>query len=187
MNDNQIDKIIRKRIDSGVFEDGRYSKEMHDDFIKSINEEVGIYSLSTEKTNLLMWAHYADSHKGYCIGLDYNELLKASGSIGSVLYRSKFPKLSLNPISPELDFIKLLRTKSKEWQYEKEFRIIMRHMARKTLPLPDSAIKEVILGYNMEQKFKDEIIKIVKNKSVKIRIFESTANGEKYLLDLNEI
>jgi len=100
---SEIHRICKERIDSGFYKD----------YLKSINEEFGIFSLSKSKNNLLMWSHYADSHKGYCIGFDHEMLLNISGSLGSVIYSNLFPKLSLFPKSDALDFLKLLRTKSK--------------------------------------------------------------------------
>lgn len=178
------DEIIRKRINSGVFIDGKYSKDGYNDFIKSINEEIGIFSLSENNSNILMWSHYADSHKGYCIGLDYNVLLSLAGRIEPVIYSEKFPKLSLFPKSLTDDFMQLFITKSKDWEYEKEVRIVMRFKARQTIKIPDKCIKEIIFGYKMEEKHKNEIIDLTKTRSSPIQIYEATANGEKFKLDI---
>lgn len=34
----------------------------------------GIYSMTTEHDNILMWSHYSDRHHGFCIGLKPKEL-----------------------------------------------------------------------------------------------------------------
>lgn len=183
----EIDKIIKDRINSGAFKNGNYSNEWHDNFIKSINAEIGIYSLSENNSNILMWSHYADSHKGYCIGLDYNILAQTFGSIGPVTYTNKFPRLSMFPKSATDDFIRLFITKSKDWEYEREIRIINRFKARQIIRIPDECIREVILGYKMGQNSKDEIIRIIESKSTPIEIFEAKINKEKYKLDLIKI
>ncbi|MBL0525135.1 DUF2971 domain-containing protein [Aeromonas dhakensis] len=36
--------------------------------------ELGVVSFSETSRNLLMWAHYANEHKGMCIGFDPNVL-----------------------------------------------------------------------------------------------------------------
>ncbi|NOZ47165.1 MAG: DUF2971 domain-containing protein [Chlorobi bacterium] len=180
------DRIIKERIGSGAFIGSKYSKEIHEDFIKKINKEIGIYSLSENKSNILMWSHYADSHKGYCVGLDYNILLKKIGSISPVIYSDKFPQLSLFPKDSIADFMQLFITKSKDWAYEKEVRIIMRYKARHTIKIPDECIKEIIFGYKMEKDDKNEIIDLIKTKSTPIAIYEATANSEKFKLDINK-
>lgn len=181
------DRIIKERIGSGVFKDSKYSKEYHENFIKNINREIGIFSLSENNSNILMWSHYADSHKGYCVGLYFNILLKIVGSIGPVTYTNKFPKLELLPKSPVKDFMKLLTTKSKDWEYEKEIRILIRFMARKTITIPDNCIREVIFGHKMDKKHKKEIIELLKTKSTPIEIFQATMNGKKFKLDINKV
>ncbi len=34
---------------------------------------------SEKHKNILMWGHYADSHRGICIGFDYSKLLVSTG------------------------------------------------------------------------------------------------------------
>jgi hypothetical protein len=38
-------------------------------------QNIGVLSISSEKLNILMWSHYADYHKGVCIGFDYTKLV----------------------------------------------------------------------------------------------------------------
>ncbi len=35
--------------------------------------KAGIYSLSKSYNENLMWTHYANKHRGYCLGFDYNK------------------------------------------------------------------------------------------------------------------
>jgi hypothetical protein len=184
---SERDKIIKERIGSGAFKDSKYSKEYHENFIKSINKEIGIFSLSENSANILMWSHYADSHRGYCVGLDFNILLGIVGSIGAVTYSDKFPKLELLPKLPVEDFMKLLTTKSNDWKYEKEIRVVMRFKARETIKIPNNCIREVILGHKMEEKHKKEIIALIKTKSAPIEIFQANINGERFKLDINKV
>jgi len=48
---------------------------------QEVTNNIGVYSLSESSCpdNELMWAHYANSHKGFCIAYDV-DLLKQSGS-----------------------------------------------------------------------------------------------------------
>jgi hypothetical protein len=79
-------------------------------------------------------------------------------SIGPVTYSDKFPVLSLFPKDPVADFMQLFMTKSIDWAYEREIRIIMRYKARQTVKIPDECIKEIIFGYKMEEPHKKEIM-----------------------------
>jgi hypothetical protein len=80
----------------------------------------GVLCLSEKKDDLLQWSHYADRHKGICLGFD----LGNGGKFAPVKYvadRFRFPtKL-------DEDFMwKLLSTKSLHWSYEKEWRVFLK-------------------------------------------------------------
>src|SRR5690606_33927290 len=49
------------------------------DEVLSMDNKMGIYSLSKTPLDELLWAHYANSHKGFCIGYDIDVLLKNDG------------------------------------------------------------------------------------------------------------
>ncbi|MBV9575704.1 MAG: DUF2971 domain-containing protein [Gammaproteobacteria bacterium] len=39
-----------------------------------VHNQLGILSLSSCNDSILMWSHYADFHKGFCIGFKTNSL-----------------------------------------------------------------------------------------------------------------
>lgn len=105
--------------------------DMKEMFQKSINkieleykEENYFTCFSEENNNPLMWAHYADSHKGICIEYDYDKIPKEiKRLIFSIIYKEKRydatqllayhnKNLARNP-----SFYK-----SSMWRYEKEWR-----------------------------------------------------------------
>lgn len=109
--------------------------------------------------NALMWAHYADNHKGFCI--EYEVDIKTPGLL-EVTYSSKLSDPSVTELlfSPEETFRRILTTKKIEWNYEKEWRLVyLRALSPeekgKNIKRPDS-IKPVriITGakYNPNQK-----------------------------------
>ncbi len=98
--------------------------------VEAIREELGITCLSESYDSLLMWAHYASNHSGMCIEYDLIKIFKElSFTPVPVIYSEK--KASLNTISLNGDqretmkaFLECLTSKSPEWKYEKEWRII---------------------------------------------------------------
>lgn len=99
-----------------------------------------IASFSSSFTNQLLWTHYADSHRGLCIGF----LTAASPELSrakQVTYSDSLPIWR----GDDKDIIsKVYNTKSKDWSYEKEWRVISQGAAY--FPLPKAAIHTVILG-----------------------------------------
>lgn len=96
----------------------------------SINNHVrdlsGVACFTGEKgarNNLLMWAHYAENHQGFCVEYEYDE---HELSLFEVTYSSKPLTVTAKEIlfTPDEVFTRLLTTKGIEWMYEDEWRII---------------------------------------------------------------
>ncbi len=93
---------------------------------------MGIACLSEEPDSILMWSHYANNHRGFCVAynlLGLNQKLQFSAV--PVLYTQD--RVCLRSIPLDQDtlnketmslFIQSLTSKSPEWSYEKEWRII---------------------------------------------------------------
>lgn len=129
------------------------------------NSKYGITCFSKNNDNILMWAHYADKHQGICLGFDIDEkdihLEKFMDEKNKELDESlsyKLLQIGYGYNRPEFKFSgnnteELLRTKSNQWQYENEIRIMARsnkYMAfSKGLYYKPSCLKKIILGANM--------------------------------------
>ncbi|MBY0572952.1 MAG: DUF2971 domain-containing protein, partial [Undibacterium sp.] len=71
----------------------------------------------------LMWAHYANSHTGFCI--EY-EIVEAPHELIDVNYANYLPTPSISELllCPKESFLRILTTKTIEWSYEKEIRFV---------------------------------------------------------------
>lgn len=78
----------------------------------------GILSFSRSWSSPLLWAHYADKHRGICLGFDVARTDKAY--LKNVEYvKERFPF----PDKPNQEFAEqLLFTKFTDWKYEEEVR-----------------------------------------------------------------
>lgn len=105
----------------------------------------GIFSLSESNRSLLMWAHYADQHKGMVIGFDDDFLYKEAETNESIpprlIYSPKPIKVNYDTVRFDVSefhtaeshiihvsrllALKMLTTKSDDWLYEKEYRSIL--------------------------------------------------------------
>jgi|GEM_PF-1182278 len=87
---------------------------------------------SKEKKNIVLWAHYADQHNGVCLIFDvlstepFHNHANYVISQGPVIYESYGNYQPSNYLKDKLVGIsKLLFTKSKDWEYENEYRYQM--------------------------------------------------------------
>lgn len=82
-----------------------------------IRKKWGFVSFSSDWRNTVLWSHYAEKHKGICLGFD----LKRDEFAQKVLYpkvRPRFPD-----IPDEKTMATLLLCKAPGWAYEKEWRL----------------------------------------------------------------
>lgn len=119
-------------------------------------ERWGIYCLTPYADSTLMWSHYANNHRGICLefATDNNRLF---ASALKVTYQSDYPRWTpyITDIEPDI-----LLTKSSDWAYESEYRIIARKQESELdnldeglllarggfLKLPPGALVSVIAG-----------------------------------------
>jgi len=100
-------------------------------FAKTV-KDWGVYSLSKSAVDELLWAYYADSHRGLCLEYDLDELLRYrlnGQEIITVDYSDEVPVITVAdlPFADENKgrlLSKLIGTKSKRWAHEGEVRIV---------------------------------------------------------------
>ena len=91
-----------------------------------------------------MWSHYADSHSGVCLIFDWNEPFFAAAQ--PVAYAQRRP--IINPVFDSNDEMlsHALLTKSAQWSYEPEWRIVHYRHGAGSYEFPPEALLGVILG-----------------------------------------
>ncbi|WP_395602850.1 DUF2971 domain-containing protein [Pseudomonas sp. A1230] len=150
----------------------------------SMNSRIGVLCLSEKNDDLLMWAHYADCHKGFVIEFDsecdfFNRTLGPKDSfrhLRKVDYSQKRPAVMLTQTNDQEIFL----TKSDHWAYEAEWRMMLPlEDADKILgdgdgavhlfELPLDAIKSVTFG----AKFSEEVAKYTMSEVSKLEGYEA--------------
>lgn len=98
--------------------------------LDGLKSTTGIACLTETDDSLLMWSHYANNHRGMCVEYELmaiNEQLKFSPV--PVVYEDKrvwLRSINQSTLDAELKkvLIESLTSKSPEWSYEREWRII---------------------------------------------------------------
>lgn len=131
--------------------------------LKTIDQKFGILSLSMTSDNLLLWAHYADEHRGLAVEIDpgNREFNSHTAGDGSFQLAKRVRYSAIRPKIPETDEILFEHffVKSREWSYEQEYRIVRNlgsSIEKKPgkppihlYALPPAAIRKVIFGYRV--------------------------------------
>lgn len=122
-------------------------------------KDVGVFTLSELDNNILLWAHYADCHRGFCIEFERN----SNNELGNyertrpVLYRSDYP--IIDPTKGEEAFDLKLFTKALDWAYEKEWRLVNDEGDTEE-SLTNVSMTAIIFGLRMPESHKEIIRKL---------------------------
>ena len=126
-------------------------------------QSLGVFCLSEVADHILMWSHYGDCHRGFCVeyGRDPDNSL---GRLSApVQYSAEYPQLGFPDITSNDSSARpsdiLWLTKSHHWAYEREWRI-MQGPGGKAYHL-DFPITGVIFGMRMPESQKHTIYNIV--------------------------
>lgn len=180
---------------------GNFGSVTYQSQIEYVNETIGIFCLSQEPDNLLLWSYYANSHKGFCIGFDYEKLKRSINhtnprlvkegkgflQIEQVIYSQSYPRINPETFDTVQKFILPLKTKSHHWSHEKEYRIIFTHGPNHRLNFNDNIYSRIILGANSDSKLKNSIIEILKRMKTKIPLFKAELSKMKYEIQLLKV
>lgn len=148
-----------------------------------------IYCLSTRPDSQLMWGHYADHHRGVC--LEFNVRTPDFSLAIQVNYNAAYPNFSLaddRDISP-------FHTKSSDWAYEEEYRLIAQEESEALAPgtlmtrgdgffqFSEGALVSVIIGSSASDDTRREITELARGSGVLVRT--ATRVPHRYELTFN--
>lgn len=199
MQKKENKKIVKDYVGSSAVYAGKFAMQK---IYEKASREIGVFCLSEEKLNLLMWSHYANSHRGFVVGFNMESEFFSNGyalpiwkprKIDYVLER---PSKFLNEFSPDMK--EIFYTKGKVWDYEKEWRMLaplelplawVEGSVKGVHPLPRIAVSEVIFGGRLrddEVKLLCQIIKKIPGCD-HIRLQWTKLHDSRYELVLEDI
>ncbi len=163
-------------------------------------QEVGVLSFSEKYSDILMWGHYTDSHKGICIGFDYHKLSFTFREMPIVPEHVKYPENNEYPkwnpfddnVMAQIDKVeglieKIYFTKSIDWKYEQEWRVVFPEHGRTLQKINPNAIVSVHLGCQMIKGDKETVINWCLQREQKPKVYEMIKDNSSYTLKENEI
>lgn len=187
-SDAQGDVGAREWLYSGILENfDEYKNRTMEKIIEKFRKNTGICCFTTEKNNTLMWSHYADSHKGICVGFDFSKDINRYIQPRKVIYTEDYPVAELFSENFFDNFYQGLFTKSLQWKYENEYRAIQ-PVANVCLPYSKECIVEIIMGCQISPQTKIEIKEII-NRTFKhaVKLYQCRIDNQKYRLIYDSI
>ncbi len=173
---NQVTKAVKPQHNAGA--SSLINLRNNSQFLGEIQSDLtglGIFSLSKDPMNVLMWSHYAANHSGFCIGFKLSEKFTEFNAteeiIGCVPVRytknnpfvDYFRKIAKTKSRPELVWQTLhtdgMTSKAQAWSYEQEVRVLR----KKPGPVSffSNELVEVIFGLSMPKESRETIQKLL--------------------------
>lgn len=168
--------------------------EMQQDW-EHFRETLGVCCLSGYYNSELMWSHYTNAYKGFCIGYDTHELSKCTPLL-PIIYSKEVTSFKdyinfdttnwmyKNP-NYKLIGIHCITKKSPVWKYENEWRIVNTIKGcgeNIKVPVPS----KLYIGCRMDDAQKKKLICIAKKLHIP-KIYEIVLNPEEFELKRNPI
>lgn len=178
----------------------------------SVRENSRVSCFSKNNLNILLWGHYADKHKGFCLGFRTTQKQNAQGILiesgqlenydlpnvpdyflpfYEIEYKEEMPA-KVNPItSKDSNYIwPFFKTKFIDWKYEEEVRFLLFERMLKgkdTITYIPDTLESVVVGLKTS---KGDIIKIrnaVRDSGCSIVWKKTKMHKKNYALEIEEI
>lgn len=201
-------RALRKEHQKNVF--NRLIPSQERAGIANLLAQTGICSLSETELDILMWSHYAEQHRGICIGFDTKKYFFQTA--WPVKYQSNYPIVVRPQDDYETVLQKSLLTKSLHWSYECEWRIIRRtlspqeckYLGIKYSGTPDSqvhldqrgpgfyefpheAINQIIFGIRTPVEWQQRICQLLSSLGSNAKIYKLSRHNSKFELIKNPV
>lgn len=156
----------------------------------------GITSFCRSKASLLMWAHYAHAHQGFCLEYTFGPADWKRGALPiPVIYSEERPHVTIAELldgrRPSKDgrfdtIDKTMLTKPIAWSYEEEVRILTRTPGESML-VTDRALTAVIFGSHMTRAAQAHLAHLCVRRTPRIATFRAMLEDRTYALRFDPI
>ncbi|NBA84774.1 DUF2971 domain-containing protein [Emticicia sp. CRIBPO] len=155
------------------------------DSMENYLKGLGVLSLTEDNRNLVLWSHYADNHRGYCIEYGLNKDEIKGTDLESLKIELKKVEYSDSPFLlqgfRDIDF--LLKVKHTDWEYEREHRFISNKAGLHRIP--ENSIKSIYLGANCSSFVEERLLCLCKE--IGIELYRCSFKSHSYNLEFTKV
>ena len=156
-----------------------------EEFAALAGKYFGVTCFAKISNDLLMWAHYADSHKGMVIGFDEAAFGK---HLRPVTYSPTRPEYhELWPSDRSERYMEIMSVKSDHWAYEQEVRLIIAWAACEKdgehfYRIEPNDVQDVILGCRTTPALESDARTVLARDYPHVRLRQMRQHGDRYEL-----
>jgi hypothetical protein len=152
------------------------------------DESVGVCCFSQYCDSPLMWAHYAESHRGICLMFNNRKMNFIKRNLIPVQYYSDYPVFDLSEYRDnqfQEFLLNLLSSKFNDWAYEFEWRAIKEKGADRLFRFEKDFLEGIIFGINISDENKNKIKQIMRRKKASdIKYFQAIMSDSDYKIKI---
>ena len=177
-----LDHQVRDKVREG--KDISDMEQLCDHLTCYMQKQSAVFCMTETNDNILMWAHYADQHTGFCLEFSTDNPLFSRAR--QVIYTRYLPKQSVIEFftAKERPLPLYLVTKAEDWAHEKEWRLGDPGSGLGPQEYPSEALTGVILGCRMDEKNRKQIQDWCQEREHPPKLFEAKENKTEYGLDI---
>jgi Protein of unknown function (DUF2971) len=190
---------LRKQMAQHAGHEGAYALDNNRMAQQTLDAKFGILSLTERPDSCVMWAHYAENHRGFVVQFDDShpffsptEVDGQSLGLQRVEYSPDRPVLSCSSINSPV----LYYRKSPEWGYEQEWRLLKTLSTATTVKsgvehpiclfeVPTDAIKGIVLGHAIPHEQRVQLFSMIQDNLGHSTIFQTALSKETYALEIH--
>jgi len=182
----EIREIAKKRMSEGLsLQESFDGVDLREKF-----EIHKVFCLSETKKSILMWSHYANNHKGICLGFEGMEKHSIFGMAQKVNYNEEL--LTINWLTDDFynqipkKLIQAFFEKSEHWKYEKERRIL--HPNNRSMDTyKPGELKQIILGAEISDNDREHVMSWHDQLIHKPELLQARLHPRKYEMEIISI
>jgi hypothetical protein len=148
----------------------------------------GVSCFSERKDSLLMWSHYGDHGKGFC--LEFSTANEMFQKIRKVRYQDKIPVIDIVAMFCDEDYDTIINnlycTKATDWAYEQEWRAIHSEVGTE-YGYPSSVLTGVYFGPDMEYAATEIIALILAGQNEHVKLWKGSRSKESFSVEFQQI
>lgn len=156
-----------------------HMRQAHIDQVKSV---LGVYCVADKSDNLLMWSHYANSHRGICLGFDPERF---PFDVAQKVEYKKARERILPSDDNNAKVVKALLSKSSDWGYEGEWRIIDPYNGIGVKNIHPRALISIVFGARISDKDRQTVEAWARTRTYQPRLLQAHISTENFEVEVH--
>ena len=180
-----------------------YKDHINNTFVFSASLTKEIHKYPAPLNSMMMWSHYANGFRGYCLEYDFNKLVFSireengcdigysrvryalDGLLPVINLKTFIQDHNLEDRGSSLEILQALRTKEKGWNYENEVRLISDSQGK--MKIKDEAINCIYVTEKTPKEILDKITKKIRKSKGRIKLVAVYLHNKEYKLGYKDI